>query len=92
MVVMVVVVVVVVVEDCLNFSDHKTNLRFTIASKMKCVCMHVCVFVVENFTFVRKSSNDEDCHRGKMVDEVIDDGRKPGDGLGGCGFDSSLYL
>jgi len=48
---------------------------------------------VENFTVgKRKSFNDEECSRAKMVSEVVDDGHIPGDGLGVCGFDSSLFL
>jgi len=42
--------------------------------------------------FCKKSCDDEDCSQGKTVDEVVDDGHIPGDGLGACGFDSSLYL
>jgi len=48
--------------------------------------------VTENFSYVKKSCDDEDCSRGKTVNEVVDDGRIPGDGRGACGFDSSLYM
>jgi len=47
--------------------------------------------VVENFS-VSKKWCDEDCLRAKSVNEVVDDGDIPGDGLGICGFDSSLFL
>jgi len=54
--------------------------------------LHVCACHVENFSFGKKSFDDEGCSRAKMVNEVIDDGHIPGDGLGICGFDSSLHL
>jgi len=50
------------------------------------------VCIVENCSIRKKSKDDEDCSRGKMVSEVVDDGRVPGDGLGVCGFHSSLFL
>jgi len=56
------------------------------------MCVYVYLCVVENFSFAKKSCDDEDCSRGKMVSEVVDDGRVPGDGLGICGFDSSFCL
>lgn len=53
------------------------------------MCMHL--FAVENFS-LNKKIFDEKCSREKALEEVVDDGRIPGDGLGICGFDSSLHL
>jgi len=50
------------------------------------------MYVVENFSFGKKNFDDEESCRAKMVSEVVDDGRIPGDGLGVAGFDSSLNL
>ena len=47
--------------------------------------------VAENFP-VSKKKCDEECSKGKAVNDVVDNGRIPGDGLGFCGFDSSLYM
>lgn len=67
-----------------------------------CVCSKSALFfiilinnfvmhVAENFS-VSKKKCDEDCSQGKAVAEVVDDGHIPGDGLGLCGFDSSLCM
>ena len=50
------------------------------------------MYVAENYLLSRKNSADEECSQGKAVDQVVDDGGIPGDGLGICGFDSSLCL
>jgi len=53
-----------------------------------------CMCHVENFVVgkPKKAFSDEECCQGKMVSDVVDDGQIPGDGLGVCGFDSSLFL
>jgi len=52
--------------------------------------MSICIS--ENFLYVKTRGDDQKYSQGKMVNEVVDDGHMPGDGLGACGFDSSLYL
>jgi len=49
------------------------------------------MYVADNIS-VSKQKCDEECSQGKAMNEVVDDGHIPGDGLGFCGFDSSLYL
>ena len=50
------------------------------------------ICVVEDFSVGKKDFDDEESCQAKMVSEVVDDGRIPGDGLGIAGFDSSLHL